>query len=70
MSYLAPISAMPDLRPIQPITVRARELDPELMALLAKAGPLTAQEWAYLEAVEERVGAAERSDGLDHFRAG
>jgi hypothetical protein len=48
-----------ELRPIAPVTARVRMPDPRLIALLTKAAPLTAEEWAYVEAAEATLHPAE-----------
>ncbi|WP_156363640.1 hypothetical protein [Sphingomonas sp. Leaf357] len=47
-----------ELSPIELITARVRMPDFRLIALLTKPTPLTVEEWAYVEAVEESIGAA------------
>jgi hypothetical protein len=53
MTCFIAITAMPTLAFIEPVTVRVVEPDPRLMALLTKPTPLTLEEWAYLERVEQ-----------------
>lgn len=48
-----------ELRPIELITARVRVPDIRLIALLTKPTPLTAEEWAYVEAVEAASDGAE-----------
>ncbi|KQS03646.1 hypothetical protein ASG11_04800 [Sphingomonas sp. Leaf357] len=48
-----------ELRPVKPVTARVRMPDFRLIALLTKPTPLTAEEWAYVEAVEVATGGAE-----------
>jgi hypothetical protein len=57
MSYHSPINAMPELLFVEPVLARVREPDITLLALLTKPSPLTAEEWAYVEAIEARAGA-------------
>ena len=47
-----PISAFYDLEPVDLVEVWVQEPDLRLLDLLAKPTPLTAGEWAYLEAIE------------------
>ena len=56
MSYHSPINTIPKLLFVEPVFVRVREPDFKLLALLAKPNPLTAEEWAYVEAIEEQAG--------------
>lgn len=53
MTYCAPIYAPTELKIVEPVTARIAEPDPQLIALLARPEPLTAEEWAYLEAIEQ-----------------
>lgn len=48
-----------ELRLIAPVTARVRMPDLRLIALLTKAAPLTAEEWAYVEAAEAALDPAE-----------
>ena len=41
-----------DFRLVEPVTARVQEPDARLLALLLKPAPLSASEWAYLEAIE------------------
>ena len=44
------------------ITTRVRQLDEKLWDLLSRPGPLTAEEWAYIEQ-QERAGQLEAGSG-------
>ncbi len=57
MSYHSTINTIPELIFVEPVFARVREHDIKLLALLTKPTPLTVEEWAYVEAIEERAGS-------------
>lgn len=62
MSYHSPIDTIPELLFVAPVLARVRESESKLLALLLKPNPLTAEEWAYVEAIERLAGSEENSE--------